>query len=291
MRARYYNPEIMRFINVDPIKDGWNWYAYANGDPISLFDPFGLSPMKSLFDCGDGINWRLLGLTALTILLGAAFAVGVAVCLAAVITKIVITTAVVATAAAITLGTAAILAWANNAYQMYSNGYGIRDIFNLNAWASIDPGTTAKWAGIGAAIGIVGFTAVAKFCPVLIGGGAVAAPVVEKAKQVVSTTPVVEKTKQVVSTTPVPQIDPNKLNHIFGKPEHNFNNFLREFGGNQTRAYNAIYEAAQNYVTQNKITGIINKANEITVTVCGYDVTFRGNVIDGILNLGTTFIK
>ena len=53
MRARYYNPEIMRFINVDPIKDGWNWYAYANGDPISLFDPFGLSA-----ECPSGINWK-----------------------------------------------------------------------------------------------------------------------------------------------------------------------------------------------------------------------------------------
>ena len=56
MRARYYNPEIMRFINVDPIKDGWNWYAYANGDPISLFDPFGLSAEN----CNAGVNkWKI----------------------------------------------------------------------------------------------------------------------------------------------------------------------------------------------------------------------------------------
>jgi RHS repeat-associated protein len=52
MRARFYNPEIMRFINVDPIKDGWSWYAYAAGNPVSLFDPFGLAA-----DCPQGVNW------------------------------------------------------------------------------------------------------------------------------------------------------------------------------------------------------------------------------------------
>jgi len=44
MRARYYNPYICRFINADPsgFSGGFNFYAYANGDPISLSDPFGL---------------------------------------------------------------------------------------------------------------------------------------------------------------------------------------------------------------------------------------------------------
>ncbi len=44
MRARYYNPYICRFINADPsgFGGGLNFYAYANGDPISLTDPFGL---------------------------------------------------------------------------------------------------------------------------------------------------------------------------------------------------------------------------------------------------------
>ena len=44
MRARYYNPWICRFINPDPsgFSGGLNWYAYANGNPVSLVDPFGL---------------------------------------------------------------------------------------------------------------------------------------------------------------------------------------------------------------------------------------------------------
>jgi RHS repeat-associated protein len=44
MRARYYSPYLMRFLNADPIgfSGGSNWFAYADGNPISLSDPFGL---------------------------------------------------------------------------------------------------------------------------------------------------------------------------------------------------------------------------------------------------------
>lgn len=55
MRARYYNPEIKRFINQDVLtgsitdSPSLNRYAYVEGNPISLADPFGLSP---------AINWH-----------------------------------------------------------------------------------------------------------------------------------------------------------------------------------------------------------------------------------------
>jgi len=44
MRARYYNPYLCRFLNADPsgFKGGLNFYAYANGNPASYLDPFGL---------------------------------------------------------------------------------------------------------------------------------------------------------------------------------------------------------------------------------------------------------
>ena len=42
MRARYYSPELGRFINEYPIRDGLNWYAYAGGNPITFIDPTGL---------------------------------------------------------------------------------------------------------------------------------------------------------------------------------------------------------------------------------------------------------
>lgn len=49
MRARYYNPDIKRFVNRDVITGSiaagqtLNRYAYVNGNPISYVDPFGLS--------------------------------------------------------------------------------------------------------------------------------------------------------------------------------------------------------------------------------------------------------
>ena len=42
LRNRYYNPSIGRFITEDPIKDGFNWYAYCSGNPVTFVDPTGL---------------------------------------------------------------------------------------------------------------------------------------------------------------------------------------------------------------------------------------------------------
>ena len=44
MRARYYNPYLCRFVSADPsgFSGGLNVYAYANGNPVSYLDPFGL---------------------------------------------------------------------------------------------------------------------------------------------------------------------------------------------------------------------------------------------------------
>ena len=57
MRARYYSPDMRRFINADIIPGEisnaitLNRFAYANGNPISFVDPFGLSPERT----GDAI--------------------------------------------------------------------------------------------------------------------------------------------------------------------------------------------------------------------------------------------
>ncbi|MCG8504429.1 MAG: RHS repeat-associated core domain-containing protein, partial [Sphingomonadales bacterium] len=44
VRARYYSPEIGRFLSPDPIGygDGLNMYAYVRNDPVNLTDPSGL---------------------------------------------------------------------------------------------------------------------------------------------------------------------------------------------------------------------------------------------------------
>jgi RHS repeat-associated protein len=43
-RARYYSPQLARFISEDPIGlgGGTNFYRYANGNPMSWTDPLGL---------------------------------------------------------------------------------------------------------------------------------------------------------------------------------------------------------------------------------------------------------
>ena len=49
MRARYYNPDICRFVNQDTEKGSLsssaslNRYAYVQGNPVTQTDPFGLS--------------------------------------------------------------------------------------------------------------------------------------------------------------------------------------------------------------------------------------------------------
>jgi len=43
-RARYYSPQLGRFISEDPdgIGGGSNYYAYVDGNPVDLTDPLGL---------------------------------------------------------------------------------------------------------------------------------------------------------------------------------------------------------------------------------------------------------
>jgi RHS repeat-associated protein len=55
MRVRYYNPYLCRFINPDPsgFSGGLNFYSYADGNPVSMIDPFGLGAMGE----SGGSSW------------------------------------------------------------------------------------------------------------------------------------------------------------------------------------------------------------------------------------------
>ena len=54
MRSRYYNPEVKRFINQDTLlgdiknSQSLNRYAYVQGNPITLTDPFGTNPIDQI---------------------------------------------------------------------------------------------------------------------------------------------------------------------------------------------------------------------------------------------------
>ena len=42
LQARYYDPDLGRFVSEDPAMDGDNWYVYCGNDPINMIDPSGM---------------------------------------------------------------------------------------------------------------------------------------------------------------------------------------------------------------------------------------------------------
>jgi len=55
--ARFYWPEIGRFISQDPIGEGGNWYAYVGSNPVVRKDPTGLECSDQTPDqCCEGID-------------------------------------------------------------------------------------------------------------------------------------------------------------------------------------------------------------------------------------------
>jgi len=75
--------------------------------------------------------------------------------------------------------------------------------------------------------------------------------------------------------------DANKLSHIFDNPAHNLDPVVSAYG-TQTAAFQAIQQAVQTL-------GMTNGLFEVVVNVAGFNVTVRGNVINGIAYIGTAY--
>lgn len=61
MRARYYDPALGRFISEDPGRNGANWYAYCDGNPVNGADPTGRFDIPWMADFVVGGLLILLG--------------------------------------------------------------------------------------------------------------------------------------------------------------------------------------------------------------------------------------
>ena len=78
---RYYEPETGRYMSVDPLRDGMNYYAYCGADPLGNIDPFGL--------WFDGFSWKHFGKALLETAVTIAKGVAIAAVTAAVVTFVV----------------------------------------------------------------------------------------------------------------------------------------------------------------------------------------------------------
>ena len=79
--------------------------------------------------------------------------------------------------------------------------------------------------------------------------------------------------------------DANKLNHIFGNPQHNLDVIVGQFGS-QRAALGALQNATSTAVQSQGIIGVF----ETSVEVGGVQVTVRGAVVQGQVRIGTAFI-
>ena len=60
LRARYYSPVTGRFTQLDPIRDGLNWYAYCGNNPVRFVDATGEAPTLA-FVFGGALIGGLIG--------------------------------------------------------------------------------------------------------------------------------------------------------------------------------------------------------------------------------------
>jgi hypothetical protein len=87
----------------------------------------------------------------------------------------------------------------------------------------------------------------------------------------------------VTETEQSPEVDPNKLHHVFDNPDHPFGDFVSQYGSREA-AFRAIEDAAREAVLEQGIAGQFR----ITIEVGGRRLIVKGNVMDdGTVKIGT----
>ncbi len=56
--ARWYDPQLGRFVTEDPIRDGDLWVAYCDNNPLNATDPTGLDPNGMSYEEADARGWN-----------------------------------------------------------------------------------------------------------------------------------------------------------------------------------------------------------------------------------------
>lgn len=115
---------------------------------------------------------------------------------------------------------------------------------------------------------------------------AVARPAVSAARGIV------DGIANVIGRSAAPELSPsvlNSINHIFNNPEHNLDVLVSMFRGD-VQAYNALVNATTQTVTGLGLgEGAIYEA--VAVRVGGFDVFVSGKIVDGVVRIGTAYIK
>ena len=79
-------------------------------------------------------------------------------------------------------------------------------------------------------------------------------------------------------------MDANKLTHIFGKPGHGLDGVVEQLGS-QEAAYQAMQKATEAAVKSQGLTGLFRT----TIQGGGETITVKGNVVNGVVKIGTAF--
>ena len=229
-RARYYDPQIGRFISRDPVGfgGGINQYAYVGNNPTNFTDPSGL---KAADPVTTWVNNAYKGYVDLS---GQGF-----------------------TSAKQNLGTVTVQMLDDNGRPLVDQIPGMPPSGPTTPQTSFDKlkdsvgdvagkfmdGLQALSPAEGVLVGAVG----------MIKGGATG-------------------------------VDLNKLLHIFGQEKHNLSGVIKQFGS-EGKAFSAIQQATETAVSSQGLKGVF----ETTVRVGTETITVRGNIIDGVVNIGTAF--